>query len=301
MKITVFVSAFVMSVLLCCQVAFGQEPVPEKSTGQELHVLAIGNSFSESLRQFLVPVTESVPGCKIDFKNLYIGGCSLKLHWSNIEREAKEPQWRQFPNDGSYAEILASKPWDFVSIQQASHFSWQYGTYFPWSKNLVDFVREHAKSAEVVMQQTWSYRNDDARLAQWKLDPESMYEHLNEAYTKAAAELGIRLIPTGNAVQIARHTCPGYKPIAYADLGYPDLPDESCYVVGSLQWSNDKTHIQGDTFHLNRRGAYLQACVWFEFLFKRSAEEVTFVPEGITAEDAQFLRSAAHAAFAPAP
>ena len=48
-----------------------------------------------------------------------------------------------------------------------------------------------------------------------------------------------------------------------------------------------------DLIHLNERGRYLQACVWFAFLFERSAEEIQFVPEMIANDDAAVMRKLA--------
>ena len=54
--------------------------------------------------------------------------------------------------------------------------------------------------------------------------------------------------------------------------------------------------IHRDTIHLNERGKYMQACVWFAFLYHRKTSEVTFVPDCIGDEDALFLREMAQKA-----
>ena len=51
--------------------------------------------------------------------------------------------------------------------------------------------------------------------------------------------------------------------------------------------------IYNDPAHLNDRGRYLQACVWYGFFFDKPTSEIKFVPEGITEEDAAFLRATA--------
>ena len=273
----------------------GQSPAPAEKT---LKVLSIGNSFSNSLSRYFKPVVESVPGCHLEWDQIYIGGCSMERHWSNIDREANDPSWRFFKT-WSYKDKVQSKPWDVVSIQQASHFSWQPETYFPYAKNLYDFIKENAPTAEIVIQETWAYRPDDGRLNQWGITQDQMYEKLKAAYTEAAQKLGVRLIPVGDAVQLARQTQPGgYKPFKRAELVYPDLPDMNGFLCGNLRWEdkNGKKTVNGDASHLNARGEYLQACVWFAFLFDRDANDVTYVPKGITESDAKFLRSVAQKA-----
>ena len=48
--------------------------------------------------------------------------------------------------------------------------------------------------------------------------------------------------------------------------------------------------------HANMAGEYLGACVCCEVLFGKSVEDNTFVPAGLDAEYAKFLRATAHRA-----
>ena len=282
-------------------VTFALESDADKSTTSQekiVRVLSIGNSFSNSLSRYFKPVVESVPGCHLEWDQICIGGCSLERHWNNVDRESKEPSWRFFEK-WSYKDKIQSRPWDVVTIQQASHFSWKPETYFPFAKNLYDFIKENAPKAEVVFQQTWSYRPDDSRLKQWGIDQNQMYQKLKAAYAEAAEKLGVGIIPVGDAVHLARQTQPGgYKTFDRSELVYPNLPDMNGFLCGNLRWDdkNGKKTLAGDAFHLNRRGEYLQACVWFAFIFDRDANEVQFVPEGMTLSDAKFLRACAQQA-----
>ena len=154
---------------------------------RELKVLTIGNSFSQSLYRYFPEVARSA-GCSLVLENLNIGGCSLHGHWGNISREESEPGWKFFKTY-SYREKLESKDWDVVSIQQASHASWNYDTYQPFAKNIVEYVRKYAPNAEIVIQQTWAYRPDDGRLEAWQMTQEEMYEKLVVSYARLALSL----------------------------------------------------------------------------------------------------------------
>ena len=57
-------------------------------------------------------------------------------------------------------------------------------------------------------------------------------------------------------------------------------------------------HLCKDLVHLNIRGEYLQACLWFAFLYGKSPEETIqyFLPKEIGNSDAAFLRSMAEQA-----
>ncbi|MDO5582023.1 MAG: DUF4886 domain-containing protein [Planctomycetia bacterium] len=293
MKKTILSIIMVSVVLLAASIRANADEVKKEKAVKELKVLSIGNSFSVCLSSYFKSVVESVPGCKLTWDHLTIGGCSLERHWENIVKEEADPSFRYFKKY-SYKEKLKSQKWDIVSIQQASHFSWKPETFEPYAKNIVDFIKANAPQAEVVFQQTWAYRPDEPRLAKWGIDQKKMFEELTRAYGRAAQELNLRIIPVGLAVQIARDTFPGgYKPFKRTDFVYPDLPDMKCFLTGAIKWSPDKKTLSGDAFHLNDRGKYLQSCVWFAVLYDRDPCEITFVPQSITPEDAVFLRNAA--------
>ena len=264
---------------------------------EELKVLMIGNSFTQSLVGMLEPVVASVPDCEIVLENVYIGGCSMERHWKNIVTEEANRDDRHFP-DFTYREKLESRSWDFVSIHQKSGLSWRPETYRPWDDNLVDYIHRYAPGAEVVLQQTWSYRPDDERLAEWNLTQEEMGDRVIAAYREEAERLNLRVIPVGLAVKLARAKQPGgYSAFNAADYAYPDLPPLDKFFIGKVAWSDDHARIVGDSYHLNLRGRYLQACVWFAFLYGRSATEIRYVPEGIAEEDAVFMRQIADEAI----
>lgn len=65
-------------------------------------------------------------------------------------------------------EMLSAAKWDIVTIQQASHFSWDVKTFRPFADALIDnYIRRLAPQAKVVVQETWSYTPWDGRLAKW--------------------------------------------------------------------------------------------------------------------------------------
>ena len=277
----------------------------------DLSVLTIGNSFTDSLTSYFAAVVESA-GCGLHFERANHGGCELHRHWKYIECEESDRVFRMYQNyTHTMKEILRSRTWDIVTIQQASHASWRPETFEPYASNIIGYVREHAPSAEVCIQQTWAYRADDPRImpgGDWGIDQTTMYERLTENYRRLSeTHGGLRIIPTGRAVQLARQRQPrafeNYDPHLLKTLVWPDLPPQAWSLVGTCAWRKDAEghlYIARDTIHLNERGKYLQACVWFAFLYGRSAsQEVTFVPDCIANEDAACLRDIADAACQP--
>lgn len=295
-----------------------------------LKVLTIGNSFTDSLVLYFKDVVESVPGCTLHFERANHGGCELHRHWNYIQNEEKDSVYKMY-QDHSLAmhQILAKEPWDVVTIQQASPLSWRAESYQPFATNIYNYVKKYAPQAEVMIHQTWAYREDDPRIrpgGEWKYDPATlarwrelgatveegpwhinqtdMYNSLTAAYIKLAKELNLRIIPTGFAVQLARKNQPyhfaNYDPELMNTLHWPDLPPQAGDLVGNIWWAKDKDSgeltLKRDTTHLNLRGQYLQACVWFAALYGRKTTEVTFVPDAIGDSDAKFLREMAQEA-----
>lgn len=291
-----------------------------------MKVLSIGNSFTASVCRQLPPMAEH-EGLPLAYANLFIGGCPLRRHAENLAASAADPSFRPYrlethgfaPEEGlpaeapaSSNELLARGDWDVVTVQQASHESWDYANYRPFGHDVVSAVRAASPRAEVVVQQTWSYRADDDRLrpgGAWGFDQAGMYERLADAYARFAADEGIaRTIPTGRAVQLTREREPApFVPYEVADLAryrWPDLPPQAGDVVGRLGWRRNwdagEMEIGRDTIHLNERGEYLQALVWLGFLFGVDPCGVSYVSPHVGDADARFLRECARDALAAA-
>ena len=215
----------------------------------ELKVLMIGNSFSRPVVRTLPALAKSA-GVRLDIASLYIGGCSLERHAKNIRNDAAEYLIER-NNDGErlkkekarIGEWLSMAKWDVVTIQQASPLSWRPESFEPWGDEVIAEIRRLAPQAEIVVQETWSYNANDGRLKKgrkdyWGFGQDEMYSRIHKAVGSFAKKRGLRVIPTGAAIQAARAK------------GGPD-------VVGN----------GGDTIHLNKAGEKIQAEVWLKTLF----------------------------------
>lgn len=293
-------------------------------TAITLRILMIGNSFSVCVGKDLPQIVQSVPGCQVVLTSAYIGGCSLERHWNNVVETEGNPEAKQYDvrtwsntsngvatvnSRGSINELLQQGQWDVVTIQQASHFSWKPETYQPFADNLVEYIRKAQPKAKIWIQQTWAYRADDGRLmpgSDWGFDQAGMHQRLSKAYAQLAERIQAPVIPTGRAVRYSRERTEGKfvvpTPEQKAACRWPDLPPQASDVVGRYFWEKKRgateLNIGADTIHLNRRGEYLQACVWFEALFGKALPDTTYVPNDIGATDAAFLRACAHDAVA---
>lgn len=305
---------------------------------RNLKVLAIGNSFSQSLMAQLPKCAKALPEVELDFATLVIGGCSLESHWRNVEKSV-DPEFRPYAVQWSFASALVGKDhpfgdamkdghanipqflkavkWDIVTIQQASHASWDEKTYQPYADNLITKIKELAPQAEVRVHQTWAYCNADKRICgdatpgkpgSWGFDQNGMHERLTAAYRKLAEKHHLKVIPAGDAVAAYRKALPvTFKPPTDAQLAAfkdGELPDMGGEIVGSYRWGkgtvwtrhtkdNDVHKLRFDTIHLNREGHYLQACTWLAALFDSDLPNLAYKPDFLTEEKAALMRKCA--------
>ena len=253
-----------------------------------LRVLAIGNSFAESVMKYLPPLAkeaEKLGAPKLDIVVLMHPGCTLDQHWANVEKakdasfvpyglpnsfasgdtasffssSQKTNVW--YRNRGNLPQMLKAYKWDIVTIQQGSGKSWREDSYEPYFGNLVKLVHELAPTAEIRIQQTWAYSKDhpalrsegsQPRSGKWGITQTEMYDKLDACYEAMSRKYGLKVVRTGYAVQEWRRRHPGD-------------PDP----VG-----NGK-----DTIHLNDEGRYLQALVWVKSLFGVDVNRLAFEPK----------------------
>lgn len=295
----------VMSLAACGAAASAQG----QESGRVVRVLTIGNSFSGNATRYLSQLAEAA-GHTLILGRADIGGCTMERHWRHVrvaEADPDDPEGSPYEvavgesrHQRSLKQMLTQERWDVVTIQQASPISNDPTTYRPYARNLRDYVRKHAPQAEVVIHQTWAYRCDDPRFATGADSQENMYRQSRDAYRGLAHELGLRVIPVGDAFYWADTFGPWrYRPVPFdrARLRHPDLPDQSHSLHVGWYWGKgeDGSHrLAMDGHHASAYGCYLAGCVWFEFLFGDNVEQNPFVPDQLSAADARVLRYAAH-------
>ena len=285
--------------------------------GKSLDVLMIGNSFSVCVGKFLPQMVRCFPGNKLKLTSCYIGGCPFELHWNNFLEAKNDPAFYPYHitvwdsttlkkpvYKGNVNSLLKSEKYDIITIQQASKYSVDYATYQPYADKLISQIKKYQPQAEIVIQQTWSYRSDSSRLKKWKINNTTMFEKLSAAYAELAKANGFRVIPTGYAVQIFRAETP-VKFVAPDLKALAELKNTRHHafdgeVVGFCRWMrNRKTkeyYLGRDCSHLNPHGEYMQAAVWFSFLFGEKATAVKYIQPEMKLEQAKFLLKCAQKA-----
>lgn len=245
-----------------------------------LRVLAIGNSFSEdAVEQELHAIVKDA-GKEIIIGNLYIGGCSIERHFNNIDKDIADYSYRKIGLDGAADTIahctlgraIADEDWDYITFQQASHDSGEYGT-FERLPDLIAAVRKYAGSKPTFLwHMTWAYSpdSDHGGFKRYGNDQMAMYHAIVYCAMRALEEnpelKGV--IPTGTAIQDARTSSLGC-----------DLTRDGYHLAYKL-------------------GRYIAACTWFDVLFGAQVSGIEYAPAGISAEERRLCQEAADTATA---
>ena len=282
--------------LACCGMA----------EAKTVKLLAVGNSFSRNALSYFADIVVA-SGNEAVIGHAMIGGCDFDRHVRHAdayEANPTDPEGRPYAGGKSLQELLRQDAWEYVTIQQVSHKAVDVGTFQPGADKLIAYIRKYAPQAEIVVHQTWAYR-DDHPVGGMKefVSTDDMYRKVRASYNAFCAAKGFRLIPSGDAMEAARHD-PAWGPFV-PDAAfdpktavYPALPDEKRALHHGYVWNKDtKTggyRLGSDKFHANAQGEYLLGCVWLGFFFGQSAVGNGFVPEKLTREEGAALQRVAH-------
>ena len=270
-----------------------------------VRLVTVGNSFSQNATRYLDDLVKA-KGHTLIHKPLAIGGASMEVHWDKAQLHEKDPSdAKGLYGKKSLRQELMGDAWDFVTIQQASIKSHNVDTYRPFARQLHDYI----KQAEIIVHQTWAYRIDDPRFAKPSKSPgepatqKEMYDGLSKAYRTIAKELGLRIIPVGDAMYMADTDAKwAYQPdkkFDFKDAMPPALPNQLHSLHTGWRWTaakDGKKSLSMDGHHASAAGQYLGACVFFEVLFAESVVGNAFVPPEIDKDYARFLQEIAHQA-----
>ncbi len=234
-----------------------------------MKVLFIGNSFSTDATRYIEPIADG----ELFVRNLFIGGCPLKLHVHNITAEGTPYEYQvnaEMIEKISLPDALAREDWDIVSIQQVSGDSGLIETYEPYISELIAFVRECAPRAEIVFHRTWAYdvNSQHPHFPNYNCDQALMDSMISMTVAEITKKHSLRVIPSGVAIALAR-------------------ANEMFALNGGIPLTRDG-------FHLSlTHGRYLAGLVCYKTLTGKSAQNVSYIPEGVSEDEAKVLREIA--------
>ena len=241
----------------------------KKQIPEEIKILSIGNSFSIDTMEYAADVALSLGIGSVKLGNLYIGGCSIKRHYTNAMEDL--PGYKYYTNDGSgwecisdfkISDALKSEKWDWISIQHGTGDGSRYTSEESYSDlpRLIDYVRSIVgDEPKISFNMAWvgeAYKSHH-EIESYNGDMKLMYQKLvSLTGTLIASMKGIdAVIPTGTAIQNIRAV-------------YPD---------------KDLTR---DGFHLSYDlGRYIAAITFISKLTGCTVDQLDWTPENVTDEE----------------
>ena len=277
MKHNIFILIAVFSAL--CAHAEEEVMITEPVRKDTIRLLTIGNSFSQdAVEQYLYELAKEA-GVHMIIGNAYKGGQSLEQHWTDLTQEHDVYEYRKVVNGirnntphALLPPIITDEQWDFISFQQASHYSGLTTTYEPYLSQLIQYT-DSIKTGQDVRygwHMTWAYSQDSGHggFANYSRSQEAMYDSIRYAvqWTQILHPEFSFMVPCGTAIQNARTTYLG-------------------------------DNMNRDGYHLDLKfGRYTAACTWLETLTGISPVGLKYKPEGVDEAAAHACQVAAHAA-----
>lgn len=183
---------------------------------ESLKLLFIGNSFSDDTIQWMYEIAADL-GIDLLVENMFIGGCSLDTHYSNIRSDKTAytwvhrvgNSWSRTPNY-SLSMVLPTQDWDFISFQQSSGVSGIPSSYGNLSKLLeeVEFYLIDSDHTQYVWNMTWAYQGDSTHsdFSRYNNNQTTMYNAICSTVQSEVLTLDniATVIPNGTAIQNAR-------------------------------------------------------------------------------------------------
>lgn len=262
---------------------------------KELHLLTIGNSFTNDSVSYINEICEA-NDVTLKRTTLYIGSSTLKAHYDNMTSDAAAYNGRKIGDS-----LLADK-WDVVTVQAATHGQVDYNENSVLMKygtdeadevfaGVRDYIAERAPEAKRVMHMTWVPCDEEAVKMYGAMfaDRAAALEGIKAGYEYASSIISTEdkmMIPTYYAVE------------ALVAQGIPFHSGEATSNV--YENPTEMSIFRDETCHLTYDGygapygRVLAALTWFEYLTGIDARTSTYTHAEISEEEMDILEAAAH-------
>lgn len=241
-----------------------------------IRILAIGNSFSvDAVEQHLYQIAKA-DSIELIIGNLYIGGCSLKRHYTNISFNFPDYEYHKIKNEiktdtrkCTLEKALTDEKWDYVSLQQVSYDAGDITTFKPYLGSLIRYVQNRLPKVKFIYHMTWAYARNSTHkeFPKYSKSQSKMYFSIvstTQEVLKTYKQFNL-LVPSGTAIQNMR---------AIKKIG-----DSLCR----------------DGYHLNYNfGRYTAACTWYEAITGNNVTKNTYIPLRVSEFERKAAQQAAH-------
>ena len=178
-----------------------------------MNILCIGNSFSVDTAWLLPQIITDLELKDYHIGNLYVGGCSLNMHWEHLCGDAKVYKYYQTEGgewesreEVSIAEAIAERKWDWISIQAGTKDGSRYSQEESYENlpALVEKVRALAGAdTKIAFNMTWVGDQDKPKseMPHYRGRLDELYRDIAAVTERVVTPLVDKVCPTGTAVQ----------------------------------------------------------------------------------------------------
>ena len=243
-----------------------------------LKILSIGNSFSVDTMRHTPDILKSAGIQNFNLSNLFIPGCSIKMHHHNAENDLAE--YVHYQHTGtewvttehvSINQAIGMDDWDVISIQHGTKDRSRYTEPESYEKlsALVDYVKALAgPDVKIAFNMAWIPEPESTHheMVSYGGDQLLMYKNITAVTKSVVAPLVDVVSPAGTAVQNAR---------PYIDK-----------------------KLTRDNFHLSYDlGRYMAGLTFLAALCGLDVQKVTWCPEEVTEAENAIAKKAVLAAL----
>ena len=231
---------------------------------RSLKILFIGNSFAVDTMEHAANISLSLGVEKVKFGTLYVGGCSIDMHYEHAIGDM--PVYTYHINEGDgwsstpeykISDAIKSDDWDWIAIQHGTHGTSRYTSCECYEKldGLLDYVKALAPAhTKIAFNLTWlgESTRQHHEIISYKGNMTLMREKLvevTEQMVLSNPKIDL-LVPTGTAIENARTSKIG-------------LLTRDCY------------HLSVD------KGRFIAGLTFIGTIADISVDNISWVPEGV--------------------
>ena len=228
--------------------------------------------------------------------NIYYSGCTLEQHWNWYVEKFSEYTFITIKDGTRVSEknmdleycLSAEEDWDVISFLQSNRYGYRKDggvscresiqKYLPL---LYPVVHDRFPNAKYCWLQSWAHEIRQSSNPEMKKGVENLEAQLEasaifrDVAKEVCQEFGFTQVPCGDAWELIRH-----DPMFY-EKGEGDYPVRSLHTrIFNASMNNFPNVYNQDLSHDGDIGGgqYLNACVWFEVLMKKSVVGNSFRP-----------------------
>jgi len=248
-----------------------------------MRILSIGNSFSDDSFFYLGDILRASGDEDTTIGILFVGGCSLEQHVSNILDDNKVYSYHKYENKvwknyDNYSIDMALKDgiFDVVILQQASYLAGSRGSYFidaskygarikgfdTYIEYLINEIKKKVKNApSFIFNETWAYENG------FTGDQFTSYHFSHDEMLQA-------LFCVYNKIQEDNPSLDGTIPL-----------------IEAIECLRDhKINPTRDGLHLSNLGRYVASLVSFRILTGEKGLQSSYTPHELSKEEGRLGR-----------